>query len=83
MALRPPRIALTIERIVFHGLPLASRAGFRRAFEQECAVALVDAQLTGTAPGDTHIDLTIAADASAEAVGRALARGIVDLMSRS
>ena len=83
MALRPRRIALEIERLVFDGLPLTSRAGFRRAFAQECAAALAEAPLNMTAPRDARIDLTIPPDASAETIGRALARGIVDLVSRS
>jgi hypothetical protein len=83
MVLKAPRITLDIERIVFDGLPLASRARFRHAFEEECALALTVVRLVDVMPNKARIDLALPPDASAEAVGRALARGIVRWVSRT
>jgi hypothetical protein len=83
MGLKAPRIALDIERIVFDGVSLTSRARFRRAFEEECALALAEARSVDETPDKARIDLALPPDASAEAVGRALARGIVRWVSRT
>jgi hypothetical protein len=83
MALRAPRVALQIERIIVDGLPLASRARFRHAFEEECALALEGARFADAVPGTARVDLALPPGASAEEIGRALARGIVRLVSRT
>jgi len=83
MALNAPHITLDIERLVLDGLPLASRRRFLRAFEEECAAALAETRLTHVLPDKAHIDLVLTPDASAEVIGRALARGVVSWMSRS
>jgi hypothetical protein len=83
MAVKAPHITLDIERIVLDGVPLASRRRFLLAFEEECAAALAETPLTHALPDKARIDLVLAPDASAEAIGRALARGIVSWMSGS
>jgi hypothetical protein len=82
MALRAPSIRLDIERIVIDGLAPGDRDRFVRAFIDECAAGLVDVRFEAAALGRERIDIAIARDAGAEAIGRARARGIVRLVRR-
>jgi hypothetical protein len=80
MAVRAPGIRLDIERIVIDGLALADRARFERAFTDECAAGLGVAQFENAAIRSGRIDIALAQDASPEAIGRVVARGIVRLV---
>jgi hypothetical protein len=82
MAMKAPGIRLDIDRIVVDGLPLGDRDRFVRAFTDECTAGLADAQFHNAALARGRIDIAVARDASAEAIGRALARGIVRLVRR-
>jgi hypothetical protein len=82
MALKAPGIRLDIERVVIDGLALGDRDRFMRAFTQECAAGLADAQFANTALARGRIDIAVARDAGAEAIGRALARAIVRRVRR-
>ena len=82
MALRAPSIRLDVERIVIDGLALGDRKRFARAFTDECAAGLADAQFDDAALAQERIDIAIARDAGAEAIGRALARVIVRAVRR-
>jgi hypothetical protein len=83
MALRAPEIRLDIERIVLDGLPDVGRERFRRAFIEACTAGLAEARFENAASVTARLHLTIAHDASAEAIGRALARGIIDMVRRT
>jgi hypothetical protein len=82
MAVRAPGIRLDIERIVIDGLALADRRRFERAFTDECSAGLADAQYENAAARNGRIDIALARDAGPEAIGRALARGIIRLVRR-
>jgi len=82
MALRAPSIRLDVERIVVDGLALGDRDRFVRAFTDECAAALADARFEDAALARERIDVAIARDAGAEAIGRALARAVVRVVRR-
>ena len=82
MALKQPGIRLDIERIVIDGLPPGDRDRFVHAFTDECAAGLADGQFENAAFAKGRIDIAVARDAGAEAIGRALARGIVGLLRR-
>jgi hypothetical protein len=83
MALRAPEIRLDIERIVLDGLPHIHRERFLHAFVEACTAGLAETRFENAASVAGRLDVTIAHDANAEAIGRALARGIVDMVSRT
>lgn len=83
MALSAPDIRLSVERIVFDGLPLPSCERFLRAFHEECVSGLATARFapTGTVTS-TRASIDVAPDATPETVGRALARALIELVQR-
>jgi hypothetical protein len=82
MAMRSPGIRLDIERLVVDGLATAQRKRFVEAFTAECAAGLAAAAFVDAQFPQGRVDLSLAPDASAEALARALARGLVRLVSR-
>jgi hypothetical protein len=82
MAVRTPGISLEIERIVIDGLAVTQRDRLVDAFTGECATGLAEAAFENAYLPRGRLDVALARDASAEALGRALARGIVRLVRR-
>jgi hypothetical protein len=82
MAVRTPGIRLEIERLVIDGLALAGRDRFLRAFTQACVAGLARARFESRTLAGSRIDIAVAHGASPEAIGTAVARGIVRLVTR-
>jgi hypothetical protein len=81
MAVRTPGIWLEIDRIVIDGLVVAHRDRFMDAFTAECAAGLADVAFESTHRRRGRLDIALGRDHSAETLGRALARGIVSLVT--
>jgi hypothetical protein len=85
MAMSAYDIHLSIERIVFDGLPLTGRERFLMAFREECIAGLTTARFapsgseSGIAAG-RRVTIDLPAGASPDTLGRALARAVVDLV---
>jgi hypothetical protein len=85
MAMNAGDIRLSIERIVFDGVPLTGRERFVAAFREECLARLAGAwfapsgSTNGAVPGG-RIAIDLPSGATPETVGRALARAVVELV---
>jgi hypothetical protein len=85
MAMSAGDIRVSIERIVFDGLPLASRERFVAAFREECVARLAMAPFapSGSANGaapSRRIAIDLPSGANPDALGRALARAVLELV---